>query len=409
MTQQVIAIIGAGVVGCLIARQLAASDPQAAITVLDRDGVGAGASRRSAGLHLPRGATPRTRRMSAYSHAYYADLRLRRPQGPSRPGASIHPVGATVISADHRGGRLGGGRLGGGRLGGGRLGGDWLDLAAPVPADGPPGLGPGHPPGPGLPHLGVGLPEGSRAWRIAGCHYADVYQLTQAVAAELRPRVRFLEGVAVTGLAAGGGAVTVRGGTGERIVADCVVLAPGPWLSAPAWRDLLAPLRLRVKRVVALHLEQRPGPDDEAVIFAEEDAFLLPLAARGHWLFSYTSQEWDVDPDALTAGLTAADVSAARDCLRRYSPALAEACSGGRVFCDAYSPDGEPQVHELAGPGQPGRIVFAGAANGSGYRLAPAIGSEVVKLLHPQAGESGGSPPRPAQRSEGVTGDHQYV
>jgi len=376
MAQHVTAIIGAGIVGCLIARELAASDPQGAITVLDRDGIAAGASRRSAGLHLPRGATPRTRRMSAYSHAYYAEFRLR------RPGAPIHPVGATVISA---------GDPGQPGQPGQRLGGGYLDLAAPSPADDP---------------RGIRVPAGSRAWRIAGCHYADVYQLTQAMAAELRPRAGFREGVAVTGLVPGAGAVTVQGGTGERLVADRVVLAPGPWLSAPAWRDLLAPLRLRVKRVVALHIEQRPGRGDEAVIFAAEDAFLLPLRGRGHWLFSYTSQEWDVDPDAPAAGLTAADVSAARACLRRYSPALADTCGGGRVFCDAYSPDGEPQVRALD---EAGRIVFAGAASGSGYRLAPAIGSEVVQLLHPQAGGSGGLPPRLALRNEGVTGDHQFV
>jgi D-arginine dehydrogenase len=43
-----------------------------------------------------------------------------------------------------------------------------------------------------------------------------------------------------------------------------------------------------------------------------------------------------------------------------------------------------------------GRIVFAGAANGSGYRLAPAIASQAVDLLH-------------FHRTEGVTGDHHYV
>jgi glycine/D-amino acid oxidase-like deaminating enzyme len=353
MAQPAIAVIGAGVVGCLVARELAARDPEASITVLDRDAIGAGASRRSAGLHLPRGATPRTRRMSACSHAYYADLKLRRPDLP------IHPVSATVITR---------------RADGDRLGGGYLDQAAPTPAG-------------RAPNRAVSLPEGSRAWNITGCHYTDVYQLAQAVAAELRPRVRFLEGVAVTGLASGPGAVIVHGGTGERLVADSVVLAPGPWLSVPAWRDYLAPLGLRVKKVVALHIEQRPDPSDEAVIFDEDDAFLLPLVHRGHWLFSYTCQEWDVDPDALTAGLSAADVRAARDCLRRYSPALADACGAGRVFCDAYSPDREPLVRALDGTE---RIVFAGAANGSGYRLAPAIGSEVADLLYP----------------EGDTGDH---
>jgi glycine/D-amino acid oxidase-like deaminating enzyme len=359
MARPATAVIGAGVVGCLIARELAARDPEVSITVLDRDTIGAGASRRSAGLHLPRGATARTRRMSAYSHAYYADLKLRHPDLP------LHPVSATVITDGAAGRQLGSG---------------YLDQAAATPVS-------------GVPNRSISMPAGSRAWRIAGCHYADVYQLTQAIAAELRPRVRFLEGVAVTGLVSGAGAVTVHGGTSERLQADHVVLAPGPWLSAPAWRDRVGPLGLRVKKVVALHIEQRPGPADEAVIFDADDAFLLPVVHRGHWLFSYSCQEWDVDPDALTAGLSAADISAARDCLGRYSPTLADACGAGRVFCDAYSPDAEPLVRTLD---ESGRIVFAGAANGSGYRLAPAIGSEAVDLLRPQL-------------SEGVTRDHQQV
>jgi glycine/D-amino acid oxidase-like deaminating enzyme len=380
MPPPVVAVIGAGIVGCLAACEIAARDPAARVIVLDREAVGAGASRRSAGLHIPRGASPRTRRMSAYSHAYYADLRLR------RPGLPIQPVGATVITS---------------RAPGGRLGGGYLDVAAPVPVPAPVPL-PAPVPAPALaggpPPPGGWLPAGARAWRIAGCHYAEVSRLAQLIAADLRPRVRFLEGVAVTGLASAAGGVTVHLGTGERLAADRVVLAPGPWLSVPAWRHLLAPLRLRVKKVAALHIEQRPGPADEAAIFDDEDAFLLPLADRGHWLFSYTSRDWDVDPDALAGGLSAADLEAARDCLRRYSPALADACRSGRVFCDAYSPGQEPLVGAVDGPG---RIVFAGAASGSGYRLAPAIGAQAADLLH--------LPPGPTQLSEGVTGDHQYV
>lgn len=359
MAHPTTAVIGAGVVGCLIARELAARDPGASITVLDRDAVAAGASRRSAGLHVPCGATPRIRHMSAFSHAYYADLRAR------RPGLPIHPVGATVVCGPQRGGRLGGGYLG---------------LAAPARVG-------------AVPHRGVHIPDGATAWHIGGCHYADVYQLAQALAADLRPRVRFLEGVEVTALVPDGAAVAVCSRTGERLVADSVVLAPGPWLAAPAWRDQLTPLGLRVKKVVALHIEQLPGPADEAVIFDDDDAFLLPVFHRGHWLFSYSCQEWDVDPDALAPGLSAADLGLALRCLRQYSPALADSCAAGRVFCDAYSPEREPVVRALEGAG---RIVFAGAANGSGYRLAPAIGSEAADLLH-------------LQWSEGATGDPQYV
>src|SRR5437763_13581992 len=164
MTQYATAVIGAGVIGCLIARELAARDPRARITVLDRDAVGAGATRRSAGLHLPRGATPRVRDMSAHSHGYYAGLAHR------HPGLPIYPVGATVVTDAAA------------------LHSHYRPQAAPVPvaaaAAGPVTLG-----GP--------------AWRICGVHYCDVHRLTQALAALLRPRVEFREGVAVTGLEPG--------------------------------------------------------------------------------------------------------------------------------------------------------------------------------------------------------------
>jgi glycine/D-amino acid oxidase-like deaminating enzyme len=358
MTHPAVAIVGAGILGCLIARELASRHPEVSITVLDRDAIGAGASRRSAGLHVPRGATARIRRMSADSHAYYADLKSR------RPGLPIYPIGATVISDR-------------GPTGG--PGGEYLSQASPRPA--------------ARAADDAMLPGGYQAWRLTGCHYADVYALGQALAADLRPGVRFLEGVAVTGLVPGAGSVTVHTGTGERLVADAVVLAPGPWLSAPAWGERVTALGLRVKKIVAAHIEQRPGPADEAVILDQQDAFLLPVIHRGHWLFSYTSQEWDVDPDTLTTGLSAADLGAARDCLHGYAPALADACGAGRVFCDAYSPDREPLVRALD---DEGRIVFAGAANGSGYRLGPGIAAEAVNLLE-------------LQRIEGVTGDHQYI
>jgi glycine/D-amino acid oxidase-like deaminating enzyme len=354
MAERDIAVVGGGVIGCLVARELTARAPGTPVTVLDRDAAGAGASRRSAGLHLPRGHSDRTRRMSAYSHAYYADLKRGDPALP------IEPVGATVVSRD----------------GTGAIG-RYLPQAAPVPVTAVPR---------------VTLPAGSRAWHITGGHYCDVYRLAQALAARLRPRVAFCEGVAVTGLVPGRDAVTVRCGTGALLEAGGVILAPGPWLAAPAWRDLLAPLGLRVKRVVALHIGHKPGPADEAVLFDSDDAFLLPLTHRGHWLFSYYCRDWDVDPDGPVSALTAADISEARQILRRYSPALAEACTGGQAFCDAYSPAGEPVVRPLD---EAGRIVFAGAAGGSGYRLAPAIAAEAVDLL--------------LHQTEGVNGDPEYV
>jgi glycine/D-amino acid oxidase-like deaminating enzyme len=319
------------------------------VTVIDRDTVGGGASRRSAGLHLLRGGTERIRAMSQYSAEFYRDLVRDQPSLP------VYQLPETSVVSCHRQ--------------------PTIALASYLPQAGLTRLLK-------LPNEAVQLPEQASVWRIEGCHQADVYALSQALARELRSRVKFREGLRVTGLESSAAGVLVRLSTGEQLHADQVVLAPGPWLAAPAWRDLVAPLGMRVKKIVALHVEQVPTARDRAIIFQDEDAFLIPLAHRGHWLFSYTCQDWDVDPDNLLEGLSAENVTQAQDCLRRYSPGLAADCTSGRVFCDAYSANSEPQVQRLD---QRGRIVFAGAANGSGYRLAPAIAAEAADLLHSPA------------------------
>ncbi len=358
MTGRAIAVIGAGIAGCLIARELAARDPAATITVLDRDLVGSGVTRRSAGVSLVRGSTPRALRMSAFSHDYYAALRAADPQLP------IHPVNARLILTS--------------------------------PDDGPAALGysPAHigPPAISLADQldnELRLPPGTDLYQLGGCHHADVYALAQALAARARQtgNVSFTESVKVTGLtvtSAGARAgVTLTTSDGTRRTFDQAILAPGPWIDDPAWRDLVSPLGLRVKKIVAMHLERPPKPDDELIIFEAEDAFLLPVAHCGHWLLSFTRIDWDPDPDAIAAGigLSAEDVEAARETLHPYSPALAGACVSGRVCCDAYSPNREPVITALDGTG--GRVIFAGAANGSGYRLAPAVATEAVDLLYP--------------------------
>ncbi|MFC6986764.1 FAD-dependent oxidoreductase [Streptomyces cirratus] len=87
-----VAVVGAGVVGCMTAREVLHQSPGTGVMVLDRDTVGSGATRRSAGLHFPRGATERVRRMTAYSQDWYQELRAARPDVP------VHPLGMTVIA-----------------------------------------------------------------------------------------------------------------------------------------------------------------------------------------------------------------------------------------------------------------------------------------------------------------------
>jgi glycine/D-amino acid oxidase-like deaminating enzyme len=215
-------------------------------------------------------------------------------------------------------------------------------------------------------------------WHASGAQHADVPALVQEIAAELRGLSRVQEGARVLEIDTSARGVAVRLSTGEELRVDRVVLAPGPWLHHAPFAGFVPVGTARVKKVVAMHLAVAPRANDPAVALHDEDAFLLPLWWRGHWLFSYTCDEWDVNPEHLSDGLTARQVAEARRVLERYAPDAVIGCTSGRVFCDAYSASGEPVVCAV---GDDGRVVFAGAANGCGYRLAPAIAAETVELL----------------------------
>jgi glycine/D-amino acid oxidase-like deaminating enzyme len=336
-------VVGAGIIGCLTAREIAHRSPGLRLTMVDRGLAGGGASMRSAGLHLPRGGTERVRRMADYSQTYYRELRR------CLPGAPIRSLRMSVLTAGSNADRLHR---------------TYLKSAHLSRVDRVTG--------------GLRIPQDTTVWSGEGSQHADVQALTELLVRGLRPRVDVREGVGVIGLEPVGDEVSVRLSSGENLTAGRVVLAAGPWLATGPWPRLLPPGPFRVKKVVALHIEQVPLPNDHVIVFEDEDAFLLPLADRRHWLFSYTCTTWDVDPDTVSQALAPEDLAAARETLRRYAPGLAERCMSGRVFCDAYSGTGEPHVECSQ---QSPRIVLAGAANGSGYRLAPAIALRAADLL----------------------------
>ena len=327
-----IVIVGGGIIGAVIAYETAAAFPDADIVVVERGLAARGATARSAGVHFPRGTTERVRTMTDHSHHYWQRL-------ATRLDLPIHRIDATIIASTDRA--------------------DAIHETY---------LWPG-------PRTGRDTPSGTRDWTLRGCHHADVAGVAGALLAELRPRVTVWEGVEVCAIE-DGEIQCLSLSHGERLWAHSVVLAPGPWIAHPAWAEPVAPLELRVKKIVAAHVDVVPGPSDALTVFDDEDAFMLPLHHRGRFLFSYTCDDWDVDPDTVERGLTPADLASARTVLERYAPEMAPLCRSGRVFCDAYGPAREPVVTEL----RPG-LVFAGGAGGSGYRLAPAIAAETVDVL----------------------------
>ena len=343
-------VVGAGIIGIMIAAHLVEARPAWRVVVLERGAVGSGATRFSAGLHFPYGRTETTRSFSRASEQAFEHL----PAGPTRAIRPIRYIGVVskarraqeeacftrpVVAADSK-----------------------LELLADL--------------------LGTCLASADTdVFAVEGCHYAFPALVAEGLAAELRrhDRARIWEGARLCGVESRLESVVLTLADGRRLEARLVVLAVGPWACADPVRSLAAQLGVRVKKVVALHVDRLPRPDEPAIFFHDADAFLLPVIERGHWLFSFACQEWDVDPSEDELRITPRDRDDALTVLARYAPAWVERCGSGRVFCDAYGPADRPVVTPLPADQ---RIVFAGAANGSGYRLAPGFARAVGDLLN---------------------------
>ncbi len=144
----------------------------------------------------------------------------------------------------------------------------------------------------------------------------------------------------------------------------------GPWQYGEA---LQKTNQVKIKKVAALHLASIPAEDDPAIIFFDEKAFLLPLPEKGYWLMSFTSEDWDVAPKQQLT-FSEKDLEIALGILRKYSNKLGDLFSGGRVFCDHYSPSGEISISTLS----KANLLVEGAS-GSGYRFSYAIASQICR------------------------------
>nr|WP_051376742.1 FAD-dependent oxidoreductase [Burkholderia sp. WSM2232] len=344
MSQNRIAVIGGGIVGCMTAHRLLEADPTCHVTLVDRSLVGSGASRFSAGVHFPVGRSSHVRKMSVESADYYSALVRSDSELP------IYAVNFFVAAASK----------------------DALEVMQRCI-----GLEE-HSVRQDVDVKVVSIPDGFKVWRMPGCQVANVSALVQMLAQRLRRRISILESVNVDAIHERRDGVQIQLSTGKNLQADKAVLCPGPWANAGVFRDYTKPLEIRSKKVVALHLD---GSPDMAVpiLFPIDDVFMVPFPYRGHWLFSYTCNQWNVSPDdSRSCVLTNAEMAEAQQWLDRYAGPLGRNVCAGRVFVDAYSPSGEPIIAPV---GVTGNLVFAGAANGSGYRLAPAIAMEAVRAV----------------------------
>lgn len=342
------AIVGGGIIGFTVAREVCRAFPDSTVTLIDRDVPGSGASARSAGLHFPLGRYPRVREMSRYSEEFYQDLRA------EFPGAPIHPLGLRVHSAklDHAG-----------------LSSMFTSAVTPLAAD-------------EQPSPLASADADYRVWTVDDAQYADVPALIAFYREALGDRLRTLFGLKIARIEETPENVTLSTHDGLRIDADHLILCPGPWALSDVFRPYTRNLDIRIKRVVAFHIDaadlHEPASVPTVDLFFDEDAFFMPWGKGDKRLFSFTRKKWDVTPEDSYGAITAEDRAEALAVLARIAPQLCDAVGGGQVFCDAYSATGAPVVASVTSSG---RIVFAGAANGSGYRLAPAIARKTLKAI----------------------------
>jgi glycine/D-amino acid oxidase-like deaminating enzyme len=336
-----IAIVGAGITGITIARELVSKDPHTKIIILEQTLVGTGASRYSAGLHVPYGYNSKVQALTEVSGAYYATL-IKEKDIPIFPirffglvskekYIEIYPKFTQKIIVYPFNYGLGSNRI-----------------------------------------EQIGIRNNKTMFSISDAHYANVLDLIHYYIKdkEFQQKVTIWESINITDIKSTQEDVNIFLQNGKSIIASKAILALGPWVNKGIFNSILSFLKIRIKKVVALHIEQPPKINDAGIFFFDEDAFLLPLHQLGYWLFSYTCQEWDVSPDVSELAITSEDYDVALGILNKYYPSLVGKANSGRVFCDAYSLDKVPIVTSI--PQHP-RIIFAGASNGSGYRLAPGM------------------------------------
>ncbi|RKP45259.1 NAD(P)/FAD-dependent oxidoreductase [Trinickia fusca] len=345
-----LAIVGGGIIGAWTLYLAATRFPNWRTVLIERSTIGSGATAHSAGVWVAIGRTPIERALATRSMHLYAQVR-------AQLNIDMTPAKSYWVSSSHT-----------------------FDAARESILD----LG-------GAGHeimpaelasqfdFSVRIPDGERIQLGGTPASCDPGGIARALVAYGRrqSQVSCWEGIDVSAVRPAGDGVDIALANGDTVAASRAVVAVGPWLPAGLVPASISS-SVRIKRVVALHVDKRPPPDAPALFFPDADAYLMPLQTRQQWLFSFHRKQWGCRPDDVEQAVNAADEDEALAALRRYLPELAAHCRGGRAFCDAYAQDGEPVI--AASP-DAGQIVIAGAGAGKGFRLSPGIAEAALARL----------------------------
>ena len=193
------------------------------------------------------------------------------------------------------------------------------------------------------------------------------------------------------------------------VESELVVLAAGAW-SVPLAGSVGLSMPIRPARVyVALFERPYELPTHLALIDTAEGFYARPAAERATLVGSRDSLEWLDGPDEPTPEPRSAFVEGASSKLGRRIPALAGSpYRSGRSGVLDMTPDGRP----ILGPSGPEGLFLATGWSGTGFKKAPAVGSEMARWI------SDGAPKRPELKNYDLTrfeegalirGEHEYA
>jgi glycine/D-amino acid oxidase-like deaminating enzyme len=210
--------------------------------------------------------------------------------------------------------------------------------------------------------------------------YADGYQTAQAFGqAAKRGGTRVRQATPVAKIDESGGRVTgVVLASGERVGADVVVVAAGPWsppLVAPLGVDL--PIRTQREQVMIVD----PGQPLGAVPVLSDLVSLQYLRPERHELLlgnsDHQAPEWS-DPDRYDNTLDDDYVVTAIEKFAHRFPGLTDASlSSSYAGCYDVTPDYNP----VMGPAPVDGLYLCAGFSGHGYKISPAVGDLMADLI----------------------------
>ena len=225
--------------------------------------------------------------------------------------------------------------------------------------------------------------------------YGDSYDATNAFVAGARARgVGIRQRTSVTGLDIVGGRIAgVALSNGDRIAADRVICAMGPWTGRFIARETGVRLPLHIERH-AMAVLDAPERAREILPFAWCDDILAHYARPegtntilvGSWAGGGTGVRHaeaerpaeHTDPDSFFSGSESAESAWILEQMLPRLPAIGEfGIRPGYACLYDMSPDDLPVIDHV--PGVEGLVVVAGSS-GHGFKLGPAVGEEAVRL-----------------------------